>query len=282
MKVWSRLASAKWADAWEERLRGLAGERLAIHYLPSGRSIRLEVYEPNASEQKVLTDEFGGQLRSVKKDSWLAPGVVALKPIFIRNRLIVVHNEIELRRQQKSHPERDVLLVPSSAAFGTGDHATTATCLRLLTDEATRLAGDNWQCIDVGTGTGILAIAASLLGAQLVRAIDHDRRAIDTARANADVNGVGNIRFSCVKLSEWQPAAQSAIVMANVFSEAIIEAAGQLIAALQPGGLLIVSGILNHQADETLAALRAAGNLGEPVIHRRGKWTTASIRQLAK
>ncbi len=281
MMVWSRLASAKWADAWEERLRGLAGERLAIHYLPAGRSIRLEIYAPTTSEQKLLVDQFGGRLRTLKKDSWLAPGVIPLKPIPIRDRMIVVHDMRELEHQAKLHPDRRVLLVPAGAAFGTGDHATTATCLRLMADESRHLEADSWSCADVGTGTGILAIAAKLLGAGRVEAFDHDRRAIATARDNARVNGTQNIRFSSRMLTNWRPRTAFQLVVANVFSEALIQAAPTLANALCRDGLLIVSGILKHQAQETLAALSATTVFAAPEVHQRGKWTTASLRRIA-
>ena len=87
--------------------------------------------------------------------------------------------------ETKATPERPVLLIPAGMAFGTGDHATTATCLRFLADVADSLAGKPWEMLDLGTGSGILALAARVLGAKRVEAGDFDPDSVRTAKESA-------------------------------------------------------------------------------------------------
>lgn len=282
MLVWRRLASAKWADAWEERLVGPARGRMAIHTLPGGRSIRIEIYDVTAAEGRRLRREFGGSLARVARDGWVAVAGRTLKPLAIRGSLLVVHDEETFRlERESSRLGRSILLIPSGVAFGTGDHATTASCLRMLADEAARLPPGSWRMLDVGTGTGILALAARLLGARAARGFDHDPMAVRTARANARANGLRQVVFEQATLGGdgfGERDEPCEVVAANVFSEALIAAAPVLAQAVRPGGLLIVSGILRQQEQETLSALARQRTLAIESITRRGKWIAAGLR----
>src|SRR5213078_2715040 len=106
------------------------------------------------------------------------------KPLKIGSRLIV-------NRTRKTQSANSIV-IPAEAAFGTGDHATTAMCLRML-ERVTRKFGDGWSILDAGTGSGILAIAASRFGAKRIVAIDNDPLACSTAQRNARANGVREI-----------------------------------------------------------------------------------------
>lgn len=170
-------------------------------------------------------------------------------------------------------PGRIRIVLDPGRAFGTGHHDTTAGCLeeldRLLT------AGD--RVLDVGTGTGLLAIAAARLGAGEVRGVDVDDDAIEVARANAADNGVG-ADFGVGSVGDagddWD------VVLANLLTHTIVSLAEPLVAALRPAGALIVSGVGWEQVDRAVAALEGAG-LVDIAPRQRGEWAVITGRRAA-
>ncbi|MBT8053548.1 MAG: 50S ribosomal protein L11 methyltransferase [Xanthomonadales bacterium] len=136
-------------------------------------------------------------------------------------------------------------------AFGTGTHPTTALCLRWLDSQEVRGAA----VVDYGCGSGILGIAAALKGARRVVCVDNDQQALEATADNAARNGVSTI-IECCTPQEYQRELAD-VVMANILAAPLILLAPRLLAALRPGGLIALSGILNVQADEVLAAYRA-------------------------
>src|SRR5207253_8193948 len=114
------------------------------------------------------------------------------------------------------------IFIPAGAAFGTGEHATTAISLRLL-EEISRKMKPGWSMADLGTGSGILALAAKRFGAGQVVAIDLDPVAISTARANADLNEIRGIEFFVGAVCSWRPTSKFDVIIANLFSELLIE-----------------------------------------------------------
>ena len=166
---WRKLSAAKWEDVWPERLSEFA-DRLAITTLPTRKTIRLEVFALTKSEAERLRQAFGGSA-SVQRTDWMSKSVAPRPPINVRGKLLVVTSVAE---RDAASGKRPALLVPAGMAFGTGEHATTATCLRLLADIAAERAGQRWEMLDLGCGSGILALAAALLGAARVEAYDFD------------------------------------------------------------------------------------------------------------
>ena len=175
-----------------------------------------------------------------------------------------------------SAPQDAILLVMDPGmAFGTGLHPTTQTCLVAL-EESVR-AGDS--VLDVGTGTGILAIAAVKLGAESITAVDTDDLAVKAAKENARLNEVGET------ISAWQgdlssvPAGQWDIVVVNILAPVIINLleTGNLLAYVKPGGRLILSGIIDVQQAGVEEAVQASGGT---VIDRlqRGDWVMLIAR----
>jgi len=168
--------------------------------------------------------------------------------------------------------ERVELIVDPSMAFGTGTHFTTAACLEALED------GIRAGCtvLDVGTGTGVLAIAAAKLGAREVDAVDVDADAVDVATHNAALNGVsGAITLSVGTVVDT--AGRYDVVLGNLLAPVLRAIACDLAARLAPGGLLIVSGLLTGQEAEVLAAFRAEGL---KAVHRRsdGEWVELGLQ----
>ncbi|MCS7293798.1 MAG: 50S ribosomal protein L11 methyltransferase [Chloroflexota bacterium] len=164
-------------------------------------------------------------------------------------------------------PGEVVIRLDPGQAFGTGHHETTRLCLAALA-AAVR---PGCRVLDVGTGSGILAIAAAKLGARSVDACDIDPVAVDVARANADANGVADaVR---VVLGSLAAAADGAyeVAVANINTEADVALAPALAAALTPGGVAIVSGFLAGDLPVVGRALRAAGFALRAARHE-GEW----------
>ena len=151
-------------------------------------------------------------------------------------------------------------------AFGTGEHATTAMSLRLL-ERLTRKWKHGWSLADLGTGSGILALAAKQFGAGRVTGIDIDPRAISIAKANARLNKIENVDFRLGDLRKWNPTGTRDVVAANLYSELLIE----ILPKLKPCNWLILSGVLRRQEDKLLRVLRR-NNIDIVNVKHRGKW----------
>src|SRR6202012_2096161 len=119
--------------------------------------------------------------------------------------------------------------------------------LRFLADVSDALAGQPWEMLDLGAGTGILALAARLLGARKTEAGDFDPHAVRTAKENARRNAIKGIAVKKLDVREWHPARTWDVVAANLFSDLLIEVAPKIVAAVAPGGRLVFSGILRTQ-----------------------------------
>ena len=152
-------------------------------------------------------------------------------------------------------PERDAvnLLLDPGLAFGTGTHPTTAMCLKAL--DAAQF--ENARVVDYGCGSGILGIAAALLGAQRVLGIDNDPQAISASLDNAARNQVSEAQFSAslpdpAALEHWRSSADW--VVANILAGPLIELAPALTALLAANGRLLLAGLLEEQAEQIITA----------------------------
>ena len=143
-----------------------------------------------------------------------------------------------------------IVVIQPSMGFGTGHHATTRLCLHAL--QAVDLAGRS--VLDVGTGSGVLAMAAVRLGAARAVGIDHDADAIQAANESLALNqGLQSIEFRIADLSAVnQPAAD--VVTANLTGAVLIRSAARLLDLARPGGILIVSGLLENERDDVAGA----------------------------
>ncbi len=283
MYVWSKLSSARWNDAWEERFNGHPDLSLVLTSMPGSETVRVEVYAAKKAPLLAVQKQFGGRLRELKQRNWAALTTPAMPPLKVRDRLVVcaARTPAEIARAAKAHPGREIIAIPADMAFGTGHHATTATVLRLLTDAAEPLAGTRWSFADLGAGTGILAIAAAKLGAAKVWGCDFDPKAVEVARDNLARNAVPDVRMVVADVLQWQPKQAYDIVAANIFHDILEAAFPQIIAAVKPGGALMVSGILKSQADGCLAVAARLGIDWQRVV-TRGKWVSAIGRRPAQ
>jgi ribosomal protein L11 methyltransferase len=268
--TWRKLGAAKWEDAWVERLREVS-DRLAITALAGAKTIRLEAFQLTKAQAGRLKKAFGGTVAVQKMPRAVSEAVT--KPIRVREKLIIVGTERERAVLAKAEPMRGVLLIPAGMAFGTGDHATTATCLRFLADVSGELGGKPWEMLDLGAGSGILALAARMLGARRVEAGDFDPHAVRTAKENVRLNGLTGVLVKKTDVREWHPARTWDVVAANLFSDLLQEVAPKIAAAVAPGGRLVFSGILRTQEAEVVAAFRRAGLRIDRTV-RKGKWVS--------
>ncbi len=163
-------------------------------------------------------------------------------------------------------------------AFGTGTHPTTALCLAWLDGLSMTEALDGESVLDVGTGSGILAIAALKLGAARAVGTDIDPQALQASRDNADRNAVPEGDFRLCYPEQLDDAETFPIVVANILAGPLIELAPMIAGHLAPGGRLALSGILQGQAEEVLDAYRAQGlRMDEPLFHEG--WVRLSGRR---
>lgn len=157
------------------------------------------------------------------------------------------------------------LHIEPKMAFGTGDHPTTALCLEAVGDFL--FAHPMATVLDVGTGTGVLALAAAKLGASRVVGVDNDAVSVELARENAESNQVASVEFSGAPL-EAVPG-RFDLVLANILANTLVELAPPLVAHV--GHTLVLAGVLRHQAEEVTAAFVHAGLVPGPMAHS-GDW----------
>jgi ribosomal protein L11 methyltransferase len=169
-------------------------------------------------------------------------------------------------------PEAVNLLLDPGLAFGTGTHPTTALCLEWLDGQAL----DGLEVLDFGCGSGILAIAALLLGARHAVGTDIDVQALEASRDNAGRNGIAEQRLALYLPPDLPPVAADVLV-ANILAGPLVMLAPQLASLVKPGGLLALSGILAEQGEEVAAAYAADFDL-DPIAQRDG-WVRISGRR---
>ena len=170
-----------------------------------------------------------------------------------------------------SDPSADdvVVVVKPSMGFGTGHHATTRLCLRLLQ----RIDCAGLRVLDVGTGSGVLAIAAAKLGASEVTGIDVDPDALTSAAESLGLNDqvYPRVRFVRADLSDLQQTAD--VVLANLTGAALAASAPTLLRSTRPGGRLVVSGFQTHEVDAVVSAL--AGSSACERLETEEDWVAA-------
>lgn len=147
-------------------------------------------------------------------------------------------------------PDAIVMHLDPGLAFGTGTHQTTALCLEWLATHA--IAGRG--VIDYGCGSGILGVAALLLGAANVRAVDIDPQALTATRDNAARNGIDPAQLVVGEPALLERAAPAGLLLANILAGPLIELAPRLAALVSPGGHAVLSGVLETQAEAVRAA----------------------------
>lgn len=203
----------------------------------------------------------------VEDKDWERAWMDDFKPLQFGERLWIVPSWHEA-----PDPAAANLLLDPGLAFGTGTHPTTALCLEWL--DGQDVAGQ--QVIDYGCGSGILGLAALLLGADHVIGVDTDPQALEASRDNARRNGVDDRRLD-LYLPADEPDTRADVMLANILAQPLIGLASRLAAKVRPGGHLVLSGILSNQAREVMAAYEPWFIMDEPV--QREEWVRLTGRR---
>jgi ribosomal protein L11 methyltransferase len=206
------------------------------------------------------------RVRAVEEQVWERAWLIGWKSMRFGRRLWICPRTAEAPQD----PDAVVVRLDPGLAFGTGTHPTTALCLQIL--DSLPVAGR--RVIDYGCGSGILALAALKLGAAGAIAVDLDPQALLATRENARHNGVA----AGIKVQGTEaPLPAAFCVMANILAGPLIELAPKLTAACEPGGLLLLSGLLKTQA----YAVKAAYSPGFAIVQvvERDEWCCIHARR---
>ena len=204
--------------------------------------------------------EYTLNTEGVEQEDWQNGWRKYYHPMEIGKRLAVVPS------WQQYDTDRVKLILDPGLAFGTGGHETTSLCMEALDERVT--GGE--RVLDIGTGSGILAIAALKLGAAVAEGVDIDPVAVRTAGENAALNGVQDKLTVLVGDLSDKASGVYDIITANIVAAAILSLAPAVPALMAPGAKFIASGIIDERRDEVLDGLKAAGLRPVQVKEKRG------------
>ncbi|MBE6613990.1 MAG: 50S ribosomal protein L11 methyltransferase [Ruminococcaceae bacterium] len=208
----------------------------------------------------------------VKEEDWADSWKQYYKPIKTGDRLVIV----PVWETYDPTPDEITVLMDPGMAFGTGTHETTRLCAALLEQYVT----PGCTMLDVGCGSGILAICAAKLGASQCFACDIDPQAVKVAVENTQLNDTPNVKCAVSDLLKQTEKVEGGyqVAAANIVADVIIRLAPDIGAYLADDGVLIVSGIIIERAEETVAALNEAGF---QVIddRRENGWYAAAVKR---
>lgn len=215
------------------------------------------------------------RVRRVKDENWAESWKRHFKPIAVGNTLLVKPGW----SRQRARRGQAVVVLDPGLSFGTGQHATTSFCLRELARR--RRAGEAQAFLDMGTGSGILALAAAKLGYRPVAAFDFDPDAVRIARANARRNRVADrIKFTREDLTRLPARAERRceVVCANLTADLLVGQLRRIAARVAPAGWLVLAGILDTQF---AAVRREYERAGWRLIRtrREKEWRSGTFRQ---
>lgn len=208
-------------------------------------------------------------IERIRDPGWATMWMSRFAPLEVGRRLLIVPPWQRVQRRGRAS-----IVIKPAQAFGTGHHATTAGVLCAIEKVCARATVS--RALDVGTGSGILAIAMALLGAERVVAVDTERLAVANARENAALNRVSaRIRFAKGKVSAVR--GRFDLIVANIFSSTLIALAPELIGRLRTNGTLVLGGILAREAAEVRARYARALRCVSVGVDRR--WATLVFKK---
>jgi len=279
--------SSESEDAVREALFELFGVSPSVYYDAETRASSAHVYLPSRPASKELEElsqalervRAAGlalprqrfALKTIRKEDWAESWKRHFKPLMIRRRLVIRPSWI-----RKPAPKGcAVVVLDPGLSFGTGQHPTTRFCLEQLV--AHRKTAESQSFLDIGTGSGILAVAAAKLGYCPVDAIEIDPQAVRIASLNARKNRVDQkLNIICRDLNQFRSKDQYDLVCANLIFDLLIDVRRKLIQCVKPSGALVVAGILRTQMPRVL---RAFTESGAKLIsrHAEAEWESAAL-----
>lgn len=248
---------------WEEQSLPTGETRFRVHCEQKDFLERLQ----QLLKQTVPAAESA--LSELEETDWLAAWRQFFTPVCCGNHFVVLPPWLA---DTQDFPGRMPILIEPKSAFGTGHHATTALCLRVVSDllEAGRLQ-QGQHFLDLGTGSGVLGIGCCKFGLT-GEGLDIDPLAVDNAVENRALNAIAPENFTVAEGSIGAVAGkQFDLVLANILARPLTEMAADIVRACRPGGCLVLSGLLEIQADGVTAAYKAQG-LPEPRRIIDGEW----------
>lgn len=224
-------------------------------YLPQEESMLLRIeqiiLEMNDIETRMDLDPTRITYKPVQEEDWANNWKAYFKPERIGKRTVIKPTWENYEPQ----PDELILEIDPGMAFGTGNHATTALCLQILED----YVQPGMDIMDVGTGSGILAIQTGLLGAGKIQAMDYDVVAVSAAKENVELNHMADRISVCQSDLLAQAEGQADIMVANIIADIIIRLTPDVPARLKGNKIFISSGIIDTRKDDVLAALNQYG-----------------------
>ena len=247
-------------DLIEQELLDKPRDTVIIHiYLEPGAS-PVEMLALIAARMEAAGIAYAVETEGVEQEDWQNGWRKYYHPMDVGQRLAIVPS------WQDYDTDRVKLILDPGLAFGTGGHETTNLCLEVL-DE--RVKGGE-RVLDIGTGSGILAIAALKLGAAVAEGVDIDPVAVRTAGENAALNGVADKLTVLVGDLSDKASGKYDIITANIVANAIMSLAPAVPGLMADDAVFTASGIIDSRKDEVIAALDAAGLAVLEVKEKRG------------
>jgi len=273
-------------DYIDDDLMGLKDcETTVTVYLPENaqghenlEAIKLEL---KALKQRDAEGSFGRleyELKNVKEEDWANNWKQYFKPLTVGEKLLIKPSWEKV----DDNESRKILEIDPASSFGTGQHNTTQLCLELIE----KYINNGDTLLDLGCGSGILSIAAVLLGASSVKAVDIDENSVRIARENAAKNGISDIVYNayCGNVIEndllvRQLGSGYDVVCANIVADVLIAMSGKFSRFVKNSGYLIISGIIDLRKGEVIDSVKACGF---ELIETRCKedWVAAAFRAL--
>ena len=255
-----QVAEIAHVDLIEQELLDKPRDTVIIHlYLEPGAS-QVETLALIAARMEAAGIPYTVETEGVEQEDWQNGWRKYYHPMDIGKRLAIVPS------WQEYDTDRVKLILDPGLAFGTGGHETTSLCLEAL-DERVR-GGE--RVLDIGTGSGILAIAALKLGAGSAEGVDIDPVAVRTAGENAALNGVADKLTVLVGDLSDKASGRYDIITANIVANAIISLAPAVPGLMAENATFIASGIIDSRKDEVIAGLEKAGLSIVEVKEKRG------------
>ena len=255
-----QVAEIAHVDLIEQELLDKPRDTVIIHiYLEPGAS-PVEMLALIAARMEAAGIAYAVETEGVEQEDWQNGWRKYYHPMDIGSRLAIVPS------WQEYDTDRVKLILDPGLAFGTGGHETTSLCLEALDQ---RVRGGE-RVLDIGTGSGILAIAALKLGAASAEGVDIDPVAVRTAGENAALNGVADKLTVLVGDLSDKASGKYDIITANIVANAIISLAPSVPGLMADGAAFIASGIIDSRKDEVIAALEKAGLSVQEVKEKRG------------
>ncbi len=259
------LDSRTWQGAWQEH------ELLRLYW--SAEEWSCEALQELKQTVRRLSHESEPviEVQGLADQDWNAQWAASVEPIRVGRRVVIRPSWKRVERE----PGTIELIIDPRQAFGTGHHATTQLLIELLEE----CIGGGERVLDVGTGSGILAMVALRLGAASAVAIDHDPVAITCAREYAAINGFGPelaLQTATLERAAALQAKPFDLVLANLDRRTLLESGGLFISHLQRGARLLLSGLLEEDQVEIASMVKDGGGLVSRVTEQEG-WVALDV-----